>query len=50
MRFNFMVVAAIGFGLFGMVQVVTAGPSTNPCDLPKTYKVWSKANIPGVFL
>jgi hypothetical protein len=47
MRFNLMVVAAIGFGLFGMVQVVTAGPSTNPCDLPKDLQSLVESKYPG---
>jgi hypothetical protein len=42
-----MVVAAIGFGLFGMAQVVTAGPSTSACDLPKDLQSVVDSKYPG---
>lgn len=47
MRLNLMVVAAIGLGLFGMVQVANAGPSTSTCDLPKDLQSVVESKYPG---
>ena len=49
LRLNLMMVAAIGFGLFGVVQVqvANAGPSTSTCDLPKDLQSAVESKYPG---
>jgi hypothetical protein len=46
-RLNLAVLAAVGFGLVGSVQVVTARPSTSACDLPKDLQRVLEKNYPG---
>lgn len=47
MRLTLTMLAAIGFGLVGSVQVVTARPSTSGCDLPKDPQSVLEKNYPG---
>jgi hypothetical protein len=48
-RLNLIVVAAIGLGsgLFGVVQVATARPSTSVCELPRDLQSVIESKYPG---
>ena len=46
-RRNLLVVATIGFGLFGVVQAATAVPSISACELPKDLQSVVERKYPG---
>jgi hypothetical protein len=47
LRLNYIAVAAIGFGLLGIVEVGTAGPSISACEIPKDLQNVVGSKYPG---